>query len=104
MTAMDDARTTPQSRAALLGHTLRLEYLTVGWNVVEGVVAVTAAVAAGSIALLGFGIDSSVESTSGSILIWRLLAERKARNHSAVEQLDRRAHQLVALSLFALAG
>jgi divalent metal cation (Fe/Co/Zn/Cd) transporter len=61
-------------------------------------------VAAGSIALLGFGIDSFVESASGSILIWRLLAERKARNHTAVEQLDRRAHQLVALSLFALAG
>jgi len=74
MTAMDEVRNTAQGRRALLAHALRLEYLTVGWNVVEGVVAVTAALAAGSIALLGFGIDSFVESTSGSILIWRLLA------------------------------
>jgi hypothetical protein len=53
-----------------LAHALRLEYLTVGWNVVEGVVAVGAAVVAGSVALLGFGIDSFVESASGSVMIF----------------------------------
>jgi divalent metal cation (Fe/Co/Zn/Cd) transporter len=92
-----------QPREGLLRHALRLEWLTVAWNVVEGVIAVTAALAAGSVALLGFGIDSFVESASGSILIWRLLAERRAADHHAVERLDRRAHKLVALSLFALA-
>jgi len=96
--AMDD------SRRPLLARALRLEYLTVGWNVVEGLVAVAAALAAGSIALLGFGIDSFVETTSGAILIWRLHAERRARDPEAVERLDRRARVLVALSLFVLAA
>lgn len=55
-------------------------------------------------ALLGLGIDSSVESTSGAILIWRLRSEQKASDHCAVERLDRQAHKFVALSLFALAA
>jgi divalent metal cation (Fe/Co/Zn/Cd) transporter len=83
---------------------LRLEYLTVGWNVVEGIVSVAFALAAGSIALLGFGIDSFVETASGLVLIWRLGAEKHARDHADVERLDRRAHKLVGLSLFLLAG
>jgi divalent metal cation (Fe/Co/Zn/Cd) transporter len=82
---------------------LRLEYLTIGWNVVEGVVAVTAAVLAGSVALLGFGIDSFVESASGGILVWRLLAERRGANAEKLERLDARAHELVGASLFLLA-
>lgn len=91
-------------RAGLVRRGLALEYLTVGWNVVEGVVAVLAAVAAGSVALLGFGIDSFVEMTSGLVLIWRLRAERTARDHEELERLDQRAHKLVALSLFLLAA
>lgn len=91
-------------RGEVLRHALRLEYLTVGWNVVEGVIAVTAALAAGSVALLGFGIDSFVESASGAVLIWRLLAERRAADRAAVERLDRRAHRLVGATLFLLAA
>lgn len=91
-------------RAALLRRALHLEYFTVGWNVVEGLVAISAAVAAGSVALLGFGIDSFVESASGGVLIWRLRAERSGMDHCAVEALDRRAHRLVAASLFLLAA
>ena len=91
-------------RALLVRRGLRLEYLTVGWNLVEGLVAVAAALAAGSVALLGFGIDSFVESASGSVLIWRLLAERRAADQEAVERLERRAQRLVAVSLFALAA
>lgn len=93
-----------ETRGKVLGHALRLEYLTVGWNVVEGTIAVTAALAAGSVALLGFGIDSFVESASGAVLIWRLLAERRTADRAAVERLDRRAHQLVGLTLFLLAA
>jgi len=92
------------SRDAYLTRGLHLEYLTVGWNIVEGAVALSAAIAAGSIALLGFGIDSFVETASGAILIWRLHAERTARDHAAVERLDARAHKMVGLSLFALAA
>jgi cation diffusion facilitator family transporter len=93
-----------EGRESALGRALRLEYLTVGWNVVEGLIAVTAAVAAGSVALLGFGIDSFVESASGSILVWRLMAERRQSSKAAIERLERRAQRLVAVSLFALAA
>lgn len=92
------------TRPGLVRRALRLEYLTVGWNLVEGVIAVAAALAAASVALLGFGIDSFVESASGSVLIWRLWAERRATDHEAIEALERRALKLVALSLFLLAA
>jgi divalent metal cation (Fe/Co/Zn/Cd) transporter len=92
------------ARPQLLRRALRLEYLTVGWNVIEGAIAVAAALAAGSVALLGFGIDSFVESASGCILIWRLLAERRAADEESVEQVERRARKLVAGSLALLAA
>jgi divalent metal cation (Fe/Co/Zn/Cd) transporter len=88
----------------MLARALRLEYLTVGWNVVEGVVAIGAAIAAGSVALMGFGIDSFVECASGAVLIWRLRAERRHASATAIERLERRAQRLVAVSLFALAA
>lgn len=93
-------------RTALLKKASRLEYLTVFWNVVEGVIAVAAALAAGSVALLGFGLDSFVESTSGLILLWRLSKERRSTDVSAegIERLDRRAHRLVGATLFLLAA
>ena len=92
-------------RSTQLARALRLEYLTVGWNLVEGIVAISAAVVAGSVALLGFGIDSFVESGSGSVMIWRLHAERRARlSHGRIEVLEHRARRLVAASLFLLAA
>jgi divalent metal cation (Fe/Co/Zn/Cd) transporter len=84
---------------------LRLEYVTVGWNVVEGVIAVMAALAAASVALLGFGIDSFVESISGAILIWRLRAEMAGdRDEKTIEAIERRAERLVGISFFVLAA
>lgn len=91
-------------REALVSRALRLEFLTVAWNVAEGLIALPAALAAGSIVLAGFGFDSFVESTSGLVLIWRLSAERRARCGEDIERLDRSAHRLVGLSLFALAA
>ena len=91
-------------RPGLLVRGLRLEYLTVGWNVVEGLVAVTAALAAGSVALLGFGIDSFVESGSGLIIVWRLLAEQRHADHERTEAVEQRAQRLVAASLVGLAA
>lgn len=98
-----EAAAAPAPRTHLLRRGLRLEYLTVGWNVAEGIVAVIAAVAAGSVALLGFGIDSFVESASGSVLIWRLLAKSRTDGPERVERVERRAQRLVAASLIALA-
>ena len=92
-------------RPALLRRGLRLEYLTVGWNLIEGVVAVAAALASGSVALLGFGIDSFVESISGSVLIWRLRAEHGGRHAAeSIERIERRAERLVAASFLLLAA
>ncbi|MEK6720094.1 MAG: cation transporter [Chloroflexota bacterium] len=91
-------------RGRLLRRGLRLEYFTVGWNVVEGLVAVAAALAAGSVALLGFGIDSFVESASGLIIIWRLQAEHRAVDHERIEAVERRAQRFVAASLVAVAA
>ena len=101
--------TTPAAAAAdrpgLLRRALRLEYLTVGWNIAEGLIAITAGLAAGSVALLAFGIDSFVESASGSVMIWRLLAERNADedDEERIEHVERRAQKLVAGSLILLA-
>ncbi len=92
------------TRPQLLARGLRLAYLTVGWNVVEGVVAVGAALAAGSVALLAFGIDSFVETASGLIIIWRLMAERRAVDHERIETVERRAQRFVAASLVGLAA
>jgi len=94
------------NRPGLLRRALRLEYLTVGWNIVEGVIAIAAAMASGSVALLGFGIDSFVESASGSVMIWRLLAERNADedDEERIEHVEQRAQKLVAGSLILLAA
>lgn len=97
--------TAAPARRALLHRGLRLEYLTVGWNLVEGAIAVTAALAAGSVALLGFGIDSFVESVSGSVLVWRLRSETDGRHdEETIERFERRAERLVGFSFFALAA
>lgn len=92
-------------RPRLLVRGLRLEYVTVGWNVVEGVVAVAAGVLAGSIALVGFGVDSFVETISGMVLIWRLSAEAKGRlDEEAVGRVEERAERLVGLAFVLLAA
>lgn len=96
---------TATTRQQLLTRGLRLEYLTVGWNLVEGFIAVGAGLAAGSIALVGFGVDSFVESISGSVLIWRLHAETRGRaDEERIEQVEQRAARLVALSFLILAA
>ena len=75
----------------------QLEYFTLGWNLTEAAVALGAGVFAGSIALVGFGIDSLIESLSGGILLWRL---QRAQTH---ENRERPALMLVGMSFFLLA-
>ncbi len=74
----------------------RLEYFTLGWNVIEAAVSIGAGVFAGSIALIGFGVDSLIESSSGGILLWRL------RISQADQSRERFAHKLVGISFFLL--
>jgi divalent metal cation (Fe/Co/Zn/Cd) transporter len=71
-------------RVAIARQGRRLEYFTIGWNTLEGLVAIVAGVVAGSISLVGFGIDSFIEVTSGAALLWRMSVdadvERRERN------------------------
>ncbi len=93
------------ARPALLRRGLRLEYLTVGWNVLEGVIAVAAGLASGSVALVAFGADSFVETISGLVLIWRLRTEaRGGLDEEAIEGVERKAERLVGVSFLVLAG
>jgi divalent metal cation (Fe/Co/Zn/Cd) transporter len=89
-------------RGQLLRTALRLAYFTVAWNVVEGVVAIWAAFDSGSDALLGFGLDSVVESISAVVLIWRLRVER--RDPERADEVERRALRLIGVTFFILAA
>ncbi|MFH1003603.1 MAG: cation transporter [Chloroflexota bacterium] len=80
---------------------LYLEYFTVGYNVLEAAVSVVFGIIAGSIALVGFGLDSVVESLSGLVLIWRLAPHRQL-SPEAEERRERRAMRLVAVTFLVL--
>ncbi len=78
---------------------LLLSFATVGYNLVEGVVAVLVGIATNSSALLGFGLDSFIESLSGSVMIWRFGKNRSEEDEERVEQ---KAQKLVAYTFFIL--
>lgn len=82
---------------------LILSYFTVSYNIFEGVVSIIAGVLANSIALEGFGMDSFVESLSGSIMIWRFKKYGKI-SRDEEERVEKRAAKLVAISFFILAA
>lgn len=77
-----------------------LEYLTIGWNSVEGVVAIVAGLWAGSISLVGFGLDSLIELFSGAALLWRLHLDAPEKR----ERSEAIALRLVGLSFLVLAA
>ena len=78
----------------------RLEYFTIAWNCLEGLVAVVAGLIAGSISLIGFGIDSFIEVTSGAALLWRMSVDADMGRR---EQNERFALRIVGLCFVALA-
>jgi divalent metal cation (Fe/Co/Zn/Cd) transporter len=75
-----------------------LSWLSLAWMTIEGAVAIGAGIAAGSIALVGFGLDSAIEGFASVILIWRFTGQR-VFSHAA----ERRAQKLVAIAFFLLA-
>ncbi|MGJ7439701.1 cation transporter [Aquipuribacter sp. MA13-6] len=86
------------ARRSVLGRRAQLIAGTsVAYNVVEAVIAITAGAAAGSIALIGFGLDSVVEVFSGLVILWQF-------RHAVPRARERRALRLIALSFFALAA
>ena len=80
---------------------LRLEYVTVGYNSLEAIAAITFGLIAGSIALFGFGLDSIIESLSGMILIWRLYDHDRQSSEES-EKKERYAVRFVSISFFIL--
>ena len=77
-----------------------LEYLTIGWNLLEGIISIGAGMFAGSIALVGFGFDSLIEVSSGAALLWRLHLDHPEKR----ERAEARALSLVGVSFLALAA
>jgi divalent metal cation (Fe/Co/Zn/Cd) transporter len=90
-------------RRALIGLAFRLEWATIGWMTVEAGVALAAGVAAGSLSLLAFGLDSAIELISALVLIWRLSVELKYGADFS-ESAERRASKIGGALLFALAA
>jgi len=88
-------------RAAVVRHGRRLEYFTIAWNALEGLVAVVAGAIAGSISLVGFGIDSFIEVTSGTVLLWRMSVDADVERRQPNE---RRALSVVGVCFLLLAA
>ena len=82
---------------------LRLSYFTVGYNILEGVVSILAGLLAGSIALVGFGLDSFVESLSGGVMIWRFRQHGRISEEEE-QRVEQRAIRLIAYTFFILAA
>lgn len=76
---------------------------TMAYNIVEAVVALWAGTEAGSIALLGFGLDSLIECAAATALLWRLGIEAAGRSPEVVEATERRVHQFIGTTFLALA-
>lgn len=93
---------TPVETERLTRRALRLAQLTVAWNVVEGAVAITAGLLAGLVSVVGFGIDSGIESVAAVLVGLRLAA--RLRDGEADERAERRTLKAVAVTFFLLAG
>jgi divalent metal cation (Fe/Co/Zn/Cd) transporter len=91
----------PTDRAVAVRRARWLNLATIGWNSVEGVVAVAAGLAAGSVSLIGFGFDSAIEASAALVLAWRL---RRERRDECMQESDRFATRAIAVSFVALAA
>jgi divalent metal cation (Fe/Co/Zn/Cd) transporter len=92
----DRAPLNDAAEESLIRRGLLLEYTTLGWNVVGSVIVIAAAVAAGSVALAGFGLDSVIEIFASLVVVWQLKGVNQAR--------EQRALRLIGIAFFALAA
>ena len=89
------------ARAAVVRTGRNLEIVTIGWNILEAVIAVFAGVVSGSIALVGFGLDSVIEVSSGVALLWRLSLDADIQRRERIEAVSLK---IVGITFLALAG
>jgi divalent metal cation (Fe/Co/Zn/Cd) transporter len=89
----------PTERAKLERRTRLLAWGGIGWHIVEFAIALAAGLAAGSIALIGFGADSLIEALAGGVVLWLFTGDRRGSRAA-----ERRAQQLIAVSFFVLAA
>ena len=92
--------TAAHNRHDLVRRGQRLEYFTVGWNSLEALIAIVAGLVARSVSLIGFGLDSLIEVTSGAALLWRLHHDL---NQSRREHVERSTLRIVGACFIALA-
>jgi divalent metal cation (Fe/Co/Zn/Cd) transporter len=92
------ARPVPEGYEQLARRARILSWLSLGWMTIEGTVAILAGAAAGSIALIGFGLDSAIEGFASVVIVWRFTGARMFSDAA-----ERRAQQLVAIQFFVLA-
>lgn len=85
------------SQTTIAQRGVRLEYVTIAWNSIEGLIAIVSGLMAGSIALFGFGLDSAIEVFSGAVLLWRLTSRPEQ-----TQKTERMAIRLVGASFLAL--
>ena len=76
----------------------KIEYLSIAWTSLEGGVGIIAGLLAGSVALIGFGVDSIIEVASSAVLLWRL------SDHQQTQEREKLAHRLVGVGFLALAA
>jgi divalent metal cation (Fe/Co/Zn/Cd) transporter len=99
----EESRAGTAERVHLVRHAFWLEWITVAWMVIEAAVAIASGIAAGSITLLAFGIDSVIELISAGVLLWRLTVELR-HGQTFSEDAERLASRIGGGLLFALAA
>lgn len=99
--SIDMSQTAVLDRASIVRRGQKLEYFTIFWNLLEGLAAVVTGAMAGSISLVGFGIDSFIEVTSGSVLLWRMAVDSDLHRRG---QSEKRALKIVGVCFMALAA
>src|SRR5256885_12342914 len=89
-----------ERRLAIAHHGRRLQYLTIAWNSAECLISIGAGLIAGSIALVGFGLDSAIEVASSLAAVWRLARDE---DQAGRERVERRALRIIGVCFVALA-
>ena len=103
MSILRQGESSTNDRAVRIQEAFRIEYLTIAWMVIEGVVAIGAGIEAHSLTLTAFGIDSVIELVSAGVLVWRLAVELR-HGQTFAETAERNAARIGGALLLALAG